>query len=85
MPFRNYHQFDTATVRLMTEAYDAGLLQLGISGTDPMSGAPAAEIAKLADEGERRPAALCSEALKRIKAGVERAAKKESQSLKPTK
>jgi hypothetical protein len=58
MPFRNYHQFDSATVRLMTEACDAALLQLGITGTDPMSGEIAAEIALLADAGERDPGVL---------------------------
>jgi hypothetical protein len=66
MPFRNYHQFDTATVRLMTEAYDAALLHLGISGADPMSGEIAAAIAMLADSGERDPDALCAKTLDQL-------------------
>jgi hypothetical protein len=67
MPFRNYHQFDAATVRLMTEAYDAALLQLGISSNEPRSGELAAQITMLADAGERNPDALCAKALERLK------------------
>jgi hypothetical protein len=67
MPFRNYRQFDTETVSLMTEAYDAALLQLGISGTDPMSGEIAAQIAMLADGGERDPGVLIAKTLERLK------------------
>jgi len=67
MPFRNYHQFDAATVRLMTEAYDAALLQLGISSNEPMSGELAAQITMLADAGERDPDILCAKALERLK------------------
>jgi hypothetical protein len=67
MPFRNYHQFDVGTVRLMTGAYDAGLLQLGIAGADAMSGESAAQIAMLADMGERDPDVLCTRGLERIR------------------
>jgi hypothetical protein len=67
MPFRNYHQFDAVIVQLMTEAYDAALLQLGITGNDPMSGEVAAQIAMLADGGERVPDVLCRTALDRLK------------------
>jgi hypothetical protein len=66
MPFRNYHQFDVKTVRVMTEAYDAALLHLGISGADPMSGEIAAAIAMLANGGERDPDVLCAKALDRL-------------------
>lgn len=66
MPFRNYHQFDTPTVRLMRFAYDAALRQLGIDGDHPMSGRIAARIAICADTGERDPAKLCKAALNEI-------------------
>jgi hypothetical protein len=69
MPFRSYHQFDTEAVRLMTEAYDAALLQLGITGKDPMSGELAAQIAMLANNGERDPVVLCAKGLERLKLG----------------
>ena len=67
MPFRNCHQFDIATVRLMTQAYDAALVRLGITGSDPRSDEIASEIAMLADEGERDPQILCAGPLARIK------------------
>jgi hypothetical protein len=67
MPFRNYRQFDVKTISLMTEAYDAALLQLGITGDDPMSGELAAAIAMLADAGERDPDVLCTRAVERLK------------------
>jgi hypothetical protein len=79
MPFRNYHQFDSATVRLMTEACDAALLQLGITGTDPMSGEIAAEIALLADAGERDPGVLSAKALERMQVRGRRIAGRGSQ------
>jgi hypothetical protein len=63
IPFRNYHQFDVETVCLMTEAYDAALLHLGITASDPRSGNVAACIARHADDGERNPARLCAVAL----------------------
>jgi len=67
MPFRNYGQFDIATVRLMRQAYDAALSHLSITSSDPRSGEIASEIAMLADEGERDPQILCTGALARIK------------------
>jgi hypothetical protein len=67
MPFRNYRQFDVKTISLMTDAYDAALLHLGITGDDPRSGELAAQIAILAEAGERDPEVLCTKALGRLR------------------
>jgi len=72
MPFRNYHQFDLATARLMTAAYDAALSQLALTPDNPMTGKLAAAIAALADDGERDPARLCEQAVAKLKAETQK-------------
>jgi hypothetical protein len=67
MPFRNYHQFDLKTVRLMTAAYDAAIAQLGLTPDSPLTSKLAAAIAALADEGERDPGRLCEQAVAKLK------------------
>jgi hypothetical protein len=72
MPFRNYHQFDLANVRLMTAAYDAAIAQLSLTPDNPLTGKLAAAIAALADDGERDPAKLCEQAVAKLKAETQK-------------
>ena len=51
MPFRNYSQFDTAALNVMTAAYDAVVARLQLKSDDPLTGKLAAKIANLAAEG----------------------------------
>jgi hypothetical protein len=53
MPFRNYTQFDSTTLKVMQAAYDAVLVRLGVTADNPLTGKIAAKIAELALEGER--------------------------------
>jgi len=69
MSFKNARHLNIETVRLMTQAYDRALAQLGITPEDPRSGEIAAHIAKLADAGERDPAMLCAMALRMTRPG----------------
>ena len=66
MPFRNCQQFDTETLDLMREAYDSAMQRTGSKSEDPISGKLAAEIAKLAESGERDPAVLSELALRQL-------------------
>jgi hypothetical protein len=72
MPFRNYHQFDLATVRLLTAAYDTAIAQLGLTPDNPMTSKLAVAIAALADDGERDPTRLCELALAKLKAETQK-------------
>jgi hypothetical protein len=63
MPFRDYSNFDTATLNAMRAAYDAAISQLGITSDDPRTSNIAAIIAALASEGQREPAILCEQAI----------------------
>ena len=72
MPFRNYHQFNLATVRVMTAAYDSAMRQLDIAPGDPLTGTLASTIAALADDGERDPARLCERALAKLRAETQK-------------
>ena len=63
VPFRDYSGFNAATLRTMTEAYDAAIAKVGIKGADPRTSKIAAKIAALAADGERDPVKLCDAAL----------------------
>jgi hypothetical protein len=62
MPFRDYKQFDSATLDIMAAAYDAVVLRLGIKGSDPRTRKIAAKIAGLAAESERDVGKLTEQA-----------------------
>jgi len=51
MPFRAYTQFDTATLEVMRQAYDAVVARRNLKSTDPLTGKLAATIAQLAAAG----------------------------------
>ena len=51
MPFRNYTQFDTATLDIMQKAYDAVVARRNLASTDPRTGKLAAKIAELVAAG----------------------------------
>ena len=63
MPFRDYSNFDTATLKTMTAAYDAAIAKLHIKTDDPRTSNIAARIAALASEGQRDPVKLCDQAI----------------------
>ena len=67
MPFRNYTQFDGATLDKMREAYDAVVRRLALKSDDPRTGRLAAKIAALAAEGERDVGRLTDQALIELK------------------
>ena len=67
MPFRNYTQFDTATLNVMTAAYDAAVARLQLKSDNPLTGKLAAKIASLAAEGERDVGKLTEQALLGLK------------------
>jgi hypothetical protein len=67
MPFRNYTQFDSAALKIMTAAYDAAVARLKIKSDNPLTGKLAAKIASLAAEGERDVGKLTEEALLGLK------------------
>ena len=50
MPFRNYTQFDSATLDTMAAAFDAAVSRLNIKSDDTRTGTLAAKIAALAAE-----------------------------------
>ena len=58
MPFRDYQQFDSATLDTMRAAYDAALAQLKLTSDDPRTSSLASAIAELAAKGERDIARL---------------------------
>lgn len=51
MPFRDYTQFDSATLAVMQKAYDAVAARRNLKPTDPLTGILAATIAQLAAAG----------------------------------
>lgn len=53
MPFRNYTQFDSAALNVMTAAYDAAVARLQLNSDNPLTGKLAAKIASRAAERER--------------------------------
>jgi hypothetical protein len=63
MPFRDYTQFDTETLRVMTAAYDAVVARLNIQSGDPLTSKLATKIVALADAGERDVGKLTEQAL----------------------
>jgi hypothetical protein len=67
MPFRNYSQFDSAALKVMTAAYDAVVARLQLKSDDPLTGKLAAKIASLAAEGERDVGKLTEQALLGLK------------------
>ena len=62
MPFRNYTQFDTESLRAMTAAYDAVVARLKPQPNDPRTGRLAAKIVTLASDGERNVGNLTEQA-----------------------
>jgi hypothetical protein len=67
MPFRNYSQFDSATLKKMTAAYVAVVERLDLKSDNPLTGKLAAKIAALAAEGERDVGKLTEQALLGLK------------------
>jgi len=67
MPFRNYNQFDSATLEKMKAAYDAIVQRLDLKSDNPLTGTLAAKIAALAAEGERDVGKLTEQALLGLK------------------
>jgi len=51
MPFHSYRQFDTATLDIMRQAYDAVVTRRNLASTDPRTGKLAATIAELVAAG----------------------------------
>jgi hypothetical protein len=51
MPFRDYKQFDAATLAIMQKAFDAVAARRGLTGDDPRSSTLAATIAQLVAAG----------------------------------
>jgi hypothetical protein len=66
MPFRNYTQFDSATLDIMGAAYDAAVKRLGITSDNPLTSKLAAKIAALASEGERDATKLTELSLRAV-------------------
>jgi hypothetical protein len=63
MPFRNYTQFDSATLDIMASAYDSVVKRLDLKSDNPLTGRIAAKIATLAAGGERDVGKLIEQAL----------------------
>ena len=72
MPFRDYEQFDGATLDKMAAAYDAAFHQLKLTSDSPLTSKLAAAIAELAAQGERDVARLVEEASKALAAAQRR-------------
>ena len=66
MPFRDVKQFDTETLRNMTQAFDAVCDRLGLAADDPERGTVASTIIELVSMGERDPAKLFSLAIEAL-------------------
>ena len=58
MPFRDIKQFDSDTLRIMTQAFDAACDRLKLDPENAQRGELAFKIIELASEGERDPAKL---------------------------
>jgi hypothetical protein len=67
MPFRDYTQFDSATLDKMAKAYDAVVSRLNIKSDDPRTSRLAAKIATLAAAGERDVTRLAERAIVGLK------------------
>ena len=67
MPFRNYTQFDTATLDVMAAAYDAVVKRLDLKSDNPLTSKLASKIAAIAAEGERDIGKLTERALTGLK------------------
>jgi hypothetical protein len=63
MPFRNIQEFDSETLRTMTQAFDACCERLKLDTDDPQRGELASKIIELASMGERDPGRLFARAL----------------------
>ena len=66
MPFRNIKEFDTETLRSMTQAFDAACDRLKLDPDDPQRGDLAAKIIELAAAGERDPGKLFARAIEEL-------------------
>jgi len=66
MPFRNIKEFDTETLRGMTQAFDAACDRLKLDPDDPQRGDLAAKIIELAAAGERDPGKLFARAIEEL-------------------
>ena len=59
MPFRNYSQFTSGALKIMTTAYDAVIAKLDIAPSDPRNSQIASKIVRLVSEGETDVTILC--------------------------
>ena len=59
MPFSKYDCFNSDTLKIMAEAYDAAVARLGINSSDPRTGKISAQIASLVSAGQFDPEILC--------------------------
>ena len=66
MPFEDIKQFDSETLRNMTQAFDAVCSRLGLEADDPERGDVALAIIELASMGERDPAKIFSLAIEML-------------------
>jgi hypothetical protein len=72
-PVAIYHMlegmaFDEQSVRAMTAAYEATLVELGLTNrTDPLTTIVASKIITICQTGERAPERICERALKDIR------------------
>jgi len=66
MPFRNIQEFDSDTLRAMTQAFDACCERLRLGPDDPQRGELAAKIIELASIGERDAGQLFARALEEL-------------------
>lgn len=63
MPFRDIKQFDSETLRNMTQAFDAACERLKLAPDNPERSELATTIIELASSGERDPGKLFALAL----------------------
>jgi len=70
MPFRNYTQFNTATLGAMTAAYDSVVARLKLKPEDPRTGKLAIFIVQLVNAGVVDPEKLADQARAGLKLGA---------------
>ena len=63
MPFRNIQEFDSETLRKMTQAFDACCERLRLDSDDPQRSELATKIIELAATGERDAGRLFARAI----------------------
>jgi hypothetical protein len=66
MPFRHIQEFDSDTLRIMTQAFEACCERLRLDSDDPQRGDLAAKIIELASTGERDAGRLFAQALEEL-------------------